>query len=77
MKSSSQFKTLREYVDAQPRTKTQGEIAGELGLAENTLSQYLGAHRIPSRDVALRLWREHGISLEGLLDPSIQERRVS
>lgn len=69
MKSVSQFKTLRGYVDSQPRTKTQGDIASELGLAENTLSQYLGGHRIPSREVALRLSRDFDISLEGLLDP--------
>jgi transcriptional regulator with XRE-family HTH domain len=69
VKVSSQFKTLRGYVNAQPRTKTQGEIAVDLGLAENTLSQYLGGHRIPSREVALRLSRDFDISLEGLLDP--------
>lgn len=69
MKTISQFKTLRGYVNAQPRTKTQGDIAVELGIAENTLSQYLGGHRTPSREVALRLSREFDISLEGLLDP--------
>lgn len=69
MKQTSQFKTLRDYVDAQPRTKTQGEIAQELDIAENTLSQYLGGHRTPSREIALRLHRDHGIDLEGLLDP--------
>lgn len=56
-------------MNAQPRTKTQGDIAVELGIAENTLSQYLGGHRTPSREVALRLSREFDISLEGLLDP--------
>jgi plasmid maintenance system antidote protein VapI len=59
-------------VDAQPRTKTQGDIARELDLAENTFSQYLGRHRFPSRETALRLHREFGISLEGLLDPDSQ-----
>lgn len=56
-------------MNAQPRTKTQGDIARELALAENTLSQYLGGHRFPAREVALRLHRDFGISLEGLLDP--------
>lgn len=73
VKSSSRFKTIRDYVNAQPRTKTQGEIAREMDLAENTLSQYLGGHRFPSREVALRLHRDFGISLEGLLDPSGSE----
>lgn len=69
MKKSSRFQTLREYVDAQPRTKPQGEIARDLGLAENTLSQYLNGHRIPQREVALRLSRDLGIPLENLLNP--------
>ena len=56
-------------MNAQPRTKTQGDIARELEIAENTLSQYLGGHRMPSREVALRLHRDFNIDLEGLLDP--------
>lgn len=69
MKAHSQFKTLRDFVDAQPEGKTQGETARDLDLAENTLSQYLSGARIPTREIALRLHRDHGISLEGLLDP--------
>lgn len=63
------FQTLREYVNAQPRTKTQSDIAAELDIAPNTLSQYLGGHRTPSREIALRLASQCDISLEGLLDP--------
>lgn len=66
----SRFKTLRDYVEAHKGTKTQGKIARDLGLAANTLSQYLNGHRIPQRDVALRLARELDISLEGILNPS-------
>jgi transcriptional regulator with XRE-family HTH domain len=73
VKSDSQFKTLRDYVNAQPRTTTQGEIATRLGIAENTLSQYLGGRRTPGRGLALRLHRDFDISLEGLLDPASAE----
>jgi transcriptional regulator with XRE-family HTH domain len=69
MKSRSRFETLRDYVAVQPRQKTQGDIARELGLSESTFSQYLNGKRIPQRDTALRLSREFGISLEGLLNP--------
>lgn len=69
MKRTSRYKTLRAYVDAQPRRRKQSEIARELGLSESQLSLYLSGARIPSRDVALRLSREFGFSLESLLDP--------
>lgn len=69
MKRPSRFKTLRAYVDAQPRRKTQNEIAEELGLSPNMLSLYVTGARIPSREVALRLARDHGFDLESLLDP--------
>lgn len=68
MKRQSRFKTLRAYVDAQPRRKTQNEIARDLGLTPNMLSLYVTGARIPSREVALRLSREHGFDLESLLD---------
>lgn len=71
MKQRSRFKTLRAYVDAQPRRKTQNEIAKELGLSQSQLSLYLTGARIPSREVALRLSREIGIDLENLLDPQV------
>jgi transcriptional regulator with XRE-family HTH domain len=63
------YKTLREYVDAHPRTVTQGTIAKRLGLSQTTLSGYLTGRILPRRDVALRLSRKFHISLEGLLDP--------
>lgn len=69
MNRISRFKTLRAYVDAQPRRKTQNQIAHELGLSQSQLSLYLTGARTPSRDVALRLSRQCEISLEGLLDP--------
>lgn len=68
--NQTQFKTLRDYVDS--RKVTQGDIAREMKIAENTLSQYLSGRNTPSREIALRLSREFGISLEGLLDPSSQ-----
>ncbi len=67
--SRSRYKTLREYVDAQPRGKTLDAIAEELGIPRTTLSAYTNGHRVPGREVALRLSRDFGISLEGLLDP--------
>jgi plasmid maintenance system antidote protein VapI len=62
------YSTLRAYVAAQPRDLTQSAIALRLGLTPNRLSQYLGGHVRISRDVALRLARDHGIDLRGLLD---------
>jgi len=76
VKTPSRFKTLRAYVDAQPRRVTQNEIADSLGLSPSQLSLYLTGLRIPGRAVALRLSRDHDISLEGLLDPP-QEARAS
>jgi len=69
VKTQSRFKTLRAYVDAQPRRKKQNEIARELGLAPSQLSLYLTGLRTPSRETALRLSRDHGFDLERLLDP--------
>jgi transcriptional regulator with XRE-family HTH domain len=54
VKRTSRYKTLRAYVDAQPRRRKQSEIARELGLSESQLSLYLTGARIPSRDVALQ-----------------------
>jgi predicted transcriptional regulator len=65
----SAFPSLRAYVDSFPRTVRQYEIAKTLGISESLLSRYLRG-TAPSSDVALRLSRDHGISLEGLLDPS-------
>lgn len=70
MKGRSRFKTLRDYVNAQPRTKTQNEIAKELGIAPSALSQYLNGVRTPSKEIALRLSDEIGIPLENLLRAS-------
>ena len=68
MNKRSRFKTLRDYVDAQPRRKTQGDIAVELGVSESALSSYLSGARTPSREIALRLSRQFGIKLESLLE---------
>lgn len=69
VKKTSRFKTLREYVDSRVKRVTQGDVARDLGIAENTLSQYLSGARVPDREIALRLSRDYGISLEGLLNP--------
>ena len=74
MNNHSRFKTLREYVDAQPRRKTQGDIARELGISSSALSSYLSGTRVPGREVGLRLSRLCNIPLENLLNV---ERRVS
>jgi len=73
MKRRSRFKTLRDYVNAQPRTKRNPQIARELGLTPGAMAAYLGWHRIPNRETALRLSEEFGIDLNGLLEPERQE----
>lgn len=77
MGKRNQFKTLRDYVDSFRGTVTQGHVARVLGLTDAELSKFLHGHRLPSKREALRLSREHGISLEGLLDPRFGERRAS
>jgi transcriptional regulator with XRE-family HTH domain len=62
------FANLRAYVSSFPREVEQQDIAEKLGLSPSQLSGYLGG-TIPGRDTALRLYREHSIDLEGLLDP--------
>lgn len=64
-----EYRSLRDYVAVQPRQLRQGDIARRMGLSQSALSLYLRGHRVPSRDIAIRLSREFGISLEGLLDP--------
>lgn len=54
-------------MDAQPRQKTQGDIARELEVSESALSSYLSGARIPNREVALRIAKKTGIPLESLL----------
>jgi DNA-binding XRE family transcriptional regulator len=71
------FATLQEYVDAQPRTKSQEQIADELGVAPNTLWQYLKGRSSPSKEIALRLARDFNISLEGLFATVGVSRRAS
>ena len=65
----ARFPTLRAYVASQPRTMTQREIAQTLGLSPVVLSLYIHGHRRPKHDTALRLSRDFGIDLRGLLDP--------
>lgn len=72
MNKRSRFKTLREFIDAQPRSKTQGAIAKELGVSESALSSYLSGARFPSREIALRLSAQCGIPLESLLSPDLR-----
>jgi transcriptional regulator with XRE-family HTH domain len=65
----SRFKTLRAYVEAQPRLKSQNDIARELGISPSALSSYLSGVRMPGREVALRISAKCGIPLENLLTP--------
>ena len=46
---------MRDFVNAHPRTITQGHIAAKLGIAPTTLSGLLAGKLIPSRKQALRL----------------------
>jgi plasmid maintenance system antidote protein VapI len=77
MKRRSRFKSLRDYVNAQPRTKRNPEIARELGLTPGSLAAFLGWHRVPNRDTALRLSKDFGIDLQGLLEPPQDEAKAS
>lgn len=67
MNKRSRFKTLRQFVDAQPRSKSQNDIAADLGISPSALSSYLSGARVPSREVAFRLTKLTGVSLESLL----------
>lgn len=69
--SRPRYKTLRAYVDAQPRGKVLADIAADLGLTVSALNAYLGGHRLPGREVALRLSSDYDIDLAGLLDPKL------
>lgn len=71
--SRPRYKNLRDYINAQPRTKTQADIAEAMDIPAATLSAYLGGHRMPGRELALRLSKEFDISLEGLLDPELAQ----
>jgi plasmid maintenance system antidote protein VapI len=73
VKKRSRFKTLREYVEAQPRQKSQGDIARELGMSESALSCYLNGKRTPGRLMGIRLSKELGIPLENLLNPDTEQ----
>lgn len=69
VKAAPAYRTLKEFVNAQPREREYQDMAAELGILPSQLSQYLNGARTPSREIALRLSREFNISLEGLLDP--------
>jgi transcriptional regulator with XRE-family HTH domain len=71
--SRPRYKSLRAFVDAQPRGKAHAEIASDLGLTLSALNAYLGGHRLPGREVALRLSKDFGIDLAGLLDPALAQ----
>lgn len=73
MNKRSRFKTLREYVDAQPRSKTQGDIARELEVSESALSGYLSKARTPNKDTAERLAKKTGIPVQYLLYPEMAQ----
>jgi plasmid maintenance system antidote protein VapI len=66
------YPTLLAYVNAQPRTVSQNEIARRLGLSQSQLSLYIRGHRSPSKDTALRLSRQFGIALDGLLELQVR-----
>ena len=62
------FASLREFVYSFPRSVRMYEIAALLGVNQGQLSHYLAGRR-PGTRTALRLHRDHGIDLAGLLDP--------
>jgi transcriptional regulator with XRE-family HTH domain len=68
-KTTTRYPSLRAFVNSHPRTVKQGQIAAKLGLTQPQLSEYLSGRLVPGRATALRLSREYGIDLHGLLDP--------
>ena len=64
------YKTLQEYVDAQPRTMTLQAIAESFNVSRPTLYAWLNRQRFPSRRRALEIERITGIPLSELLNPS-------
>ena len=63
---------MRDYVAAQPRTKTQYDIARELDVAPNTLSVYLSRNCVADKFIARRISLQCDIPLENLLFPPEQ-----
>ena len=49
------------------------ELRNALGVTPSALSLYINGHRIPARDVALRLADLTGVPLENILDPARAE----
>lgn len=72
MKSTSRrergsFKTIKAYIDAQPRGMRQVDIANDLGIAHGLLSELKGGKRPVGGGLARRLSRLTGVPLESLL----------
>jgi transcriptional regulator with XRE-family HTH domain len=70
--SGRPYKSIKAFVEAQPRSKSIPDIAKELGITPAALYAYLSRHRFPSRETALRISREFNISLNGLLNPDAE-----
>lgn len=63
--------TLRAWVDAQPRTVTQGEMAKYLGITGSFLSELIADEpRACGKETALRIHRLTGVPLVALLYPT-------
>jgi transcriptional regulator with XRE-family HTH domain len=60
MTATKTYPTLRAYVDAQPRSVTQKDIAARLGI-------YLSGKRFPSSVTAFRICQRCGVPLHRLL----------
>lgn len=72
MKRASRRKTYRDmsaYIAAQPRDKTQVQIAEELGIAPSQLSQLKLGSRGVNGGLARRLARVCRVPIETLLRP--------
>jgi transcriptional regulator with XRE-family HTH domain len=67
MTAPKTYPTLRAYVDAQPRSVTQKDIAARLGISAASLSYYLSGKRFPSSVTAFRICQRCGVPLHRLL----------
>jgi len=67
-----QFPSLRAWLNAQPRTQRQEDLASSLGITGPSFSQYLNGRRRPSLATARMLSQKTGVPVESILYPDAQ-----